>query len=1110
MATSQRARQIASDPRSSVEQDKTVVAEREIGHGHAVAGLVAGGVPLRRQSSLSQPPGAGLDGADGSAPRAEEPVGQVLRRSTEVPPAMGDGPSTSTPSVLRRNGIVLGGHRDAPTTAPPQNTMSQGTGAFSGTTTETTDVGQSLSDRAGGFTGSRTETTRKGVAGAWKSGETSRDVNNGKSTTTTKTSHDHLAGAEAWLKTITEASDAQLLAAFQARARAGAFSKGSGEVGYQRGKFSTGASGSYDTMAGLDGGVSGHAKVDTSGLLPALEAAIAAYVKGGVGLDAEASAFARLWKLEFVATGKVSLFAGFEGSAKGRAFLNAKEGIGAEGEVSGFAGARGELSGKVTLSLGPAELMAMGSVEGKAGAWGSASGKVAISFTGVEVTGKAEAFAGVTGTAKGSTAMSFRGKEIFSAKGSVTAAAGIGGKVGGSFSMSGGKLKIELGVLAVKGIGGGFDLSGEVDLYALGNAICTAIWEQYANYVNEVTEDVGYIPRDVIIDPVERDRVEQQGYDAFIFDFRAYAAEKLSGSGQTGLNRERVDKILKARRGQLGTALTHVEADLGIERAAKEAFGPLLKHIEVQGGSIRVFDAVLGSGIGAVREKHSQDSSTEALRAALAAGAAQTRGGTGKSGPTHAPDYAAVNKVLGKFAPPLITSYGQDTAGADAVIAGLIEEVYDGIWTQVVVTGGKLSSAKVDLQAISKKDAAAEEQRTTMARVGALASLQSACAAYAAEQAKSAKKAITREKVSAIIEANAGPLLASARSEVADRVITDMVIRGLGKSIKTLIFSGGAIRAFEAADPAEVNREYQADQDAKRRTALYDKAKQDFAAYVVEKTKTGENGVKQTRVQKIVDAVTSKIAPEHLGEADAALTIAARDGLGPMVNFVKIDGGTAVVVASQTKAKALKDEHVAHEQGRGRFLGDQEANERRYFVRKSVNGPLRALAAEIRANPRGVPTLAAIQRVVDDAMGSRSDVLTKADAREYLVQLVVEAFDGVVSISIDEQGRLIRPAFDMTRLMELRAKDADSAASRTAQAALRGPLKAYAAKTAKSRPTMDGITEAINKVRPQLAGLQPEDLDFLLQMAVMEAFTSERIKSVTFSGGDIVALRLAR
>jgi hypothetical protein len=57
---------------------------------------------------------------------------------------------------------------------------------------------------------------------------------------------------------------------------------------------------------------------------------------------------------------------------------------------------------------------------------------------------------------------------------------------------------------------------------------------------------------------------------------------------------------------------------------------------------------------------------------------------------------------------------------------------------------------------------------------------------------------------------------------------------------------------------------------------------------------------------------------------------------------------------------------------------------------------------------------------------------------------------------------------------------------------------------------LDGIQQAIDPVLRTLSGLQPDELDRLIQMAVMEAFGSSRIKAVEFSGGRITMLKLAR
>ncbi len=1059
------------------------------------------------------------DPAEIAADRSADSMMSALRRSTGrgAPPALHAGGADlsalrrSTFGVVRRDGpVVMGGHRAPQQKAEPEtNGFDSGIGSFSGTKTKTESVDQT---RKGGSEGSRTTTTKKGVVGAWNKGETSTDVRNGLSTKKTSTSIDNLAGAEAWGKVIRESSDAQLLAAFAARARTGAFSKGGGEATYERGQLSTGAKGSYDAMAGLDTGVQGHAKVDKTGLFPALEAAVSAYAKGGVGLDAEAEVFARLWKLEFVATGKVSLFAGFEASASGKVYANLKDGIGAEGKISGFAGARGSAEGTATLKLGPAELMVMASIEGKAGVWGSAAGKVAISFTGVEVSGEAEAFAGVKASATGEAALKFRGKSLISAKGTVTAAAGIGGKVSGKFVLKGGKLSINFGALAVKGIGGGVDVGLDVDLYALGDAICTTIWEEYTNYTNTITEDAGYIPRDVIIDAQEAAKVEKQAYDAYIFDFRSYAAAKQNGTGKTGLNRTRVQTILDQRRGQLGTALTHVEADLGIDKAAREAFGPLLKDIVIRGGKIVGWGSVGASEIAGVREQLGKDAATGDLQAALQAGAAQSRAGgpKGQAG-SHTPDFASINKILKSHAPKVLAAHGNDQQAADAAIAGLVESAYKGFWEHVVVTGGKVTSAKVDLQAISQADDSAAQVKTSMDRVGALAKIQSACAAYAAGQAKSKKGKITKDEVLKIITENAGSLTTAKDQSVADSVIADMVIRGLGSSIVKFSYAGGKILdPFEAADQATVHGAFLADADAQRRSKLYEDAKTEMSAYAAKKTKTGENGVKPAGIQKIVTGVVKSVGPANIGEADIALTSAAQNSLASMINHIEITDGVVTMVVSQTKTKSVKDKFATDKAGKGKFLGEGEANERRYTVSRLVRGPITTYAGGIRSDPHGVPTLQEIQKVVDDSMKGFGEQLKFDDAREYLVQVIIEAFDGVVSITADKDGRLIRPAFDMTRLMELRSKDTSKASSAKALKALAGPLKAYAAQTAKGRPTMSDLQAAMDKGLAKAGTGDQADLDRFCQQAIMEAFGSMRIKSVTVEGGTITVLKLGR
>src|SRR5690606_36856994 len=141
------------------------------------------------------------------------------------------------------------------------------------------------------------------------------------------------------------------------------------------------------------------------------------------------------------------------------------------------------------------------------------------------------------------------------------------------------------------------------------------------------------------------------------------------------------------------------------------------------------------------------------------------------------------------------------------------------------------------------------------------------------------KNGVKKDNVAALIKKHAGPLLKAGSDEaqiVADRVITDMVIMGLGDAISTFIFSNGEIRAFTAGDSAGIKQRFSADKDAGKRQAKYDEARKKFVAYAAKKTRKGENGIKESEVQSIVKGVVSSVRPDHVAEADRELTIAAR------------------------------------------------------------------------------------------------------------------------------------------------------------------------------------------------------------------------------------------
>jgi hypothetical protein len=1086
--------------RPSSQQGQRLIAH-ELGH------VVAQRTGADRGSGGGLRVGLASDPAEAAADRAADGAMVALRRSAATVAEQQETANDVMPGSIRRDVPV---HLRRSVQVPirredlqsaPGNTFEKGTGSYQGVQTKTDDVAQT---KKGGSTGTRTETTAKAVTGAYHSGKKDSEVFNGKSKVTTEGEVESLAGAEAWAKKIRESSDAQLLQAVSVLARAGAFSKGSGSASYERGPFSAGASGSYDAMAGVATGAEASVTVDTSGLIPAVEAACAAWIRAGVGLDAQADVFAKLWKMEFVATGKVSLFAGFEASASGKAWANWKE-VGVSGEVSAFAGARASVSGGATLKLGPAELMAMAEAAAQAGAWAKASGKIVISFTGVEIGGEAEAFAGATASASAKAAFSFRGKEILSAKGEVSVDAGAGGKVKGKFALKGGKIALDFGAKAVVGIGGGLDGALNVDLYALGEAIGTQIYEGITKYTVEITGDAGLIDREPIVDALKAAAVKKLGYDIYIPHFRGYAASKLDG-GKNGIKRQRVQEILDEYRGAIGRNLLYAEADAGIVMAAQEAFGKMLKHITIVGGKIEEFHAVDGAGIAQVRVDHAQEQAAAALRTALLAKAEETRKGTGKKPGTHVPDNAAVNSALGKKYGDLVKAFGGDKGLADAKAAAVIEEVFKGFWRHVVVQGGKVSSAVVDLKAAASADAEAAETARLMERLKALSSLQSACSAYAAEKAAGGKNGIKKDNVAALIKKHAGPLLKAGSDEAqiaADVVITEMVIAGLGEAIDTFVFSNGEIRAFKAGDSAGIKQRFAADKEAGKRQAKYNEARRKFVEYAAKKTRQGENGIKQSEVQSIVKGVVSSVGPDHVDEADRELTIAAREAFGTLINHVQITGGAVILVVSQTRMTAAKDKHAADAARVGKNFGDDQGNERRYDIARKVRPVMESYLARLRGNPKLRPQLGEIQQLVDTAMESRKDELTFSDAQAELVLTINRVFDGVIVVAADDKGRLFKMSFNPGRLAEMRRQF-------PLRQALTRPLTRYAAETANGRPTRDGLQAAIDEAIAAAPGLDAAERDGVLMEEVMAAFGARRIKSVTIDGGTITILRLGQ
>jgi hypothetical protein len=200
---------------------------------------------------------------------------------------------------------------------------------------------------------------------------------------------------------------------------------------------------------------------------------------------------------------------------------------------------------------------------------------------------------------------------------------------------------------------------------------------------------------------------------------------------------------------------------------------------------------------------------------------------------------------------------------------------------------------------------------------------------------------------------------------------------------------------------------------------------------------------------------------------------------------------------------AAKDKYAADAARIGKNFGDDQGNERRYDVARKVRPVMESYLARLRGNAKMHPQLGEIQGLVDTAMESRKDELAFSDAQAELVLTINRVFDGVIVVTADDKGRLMKMSFNPGRLAELRRQF-------PLREALSRPLTRYAAETANGRPTRDGLQAAIDQALAAAPGLDPAERDSVLMEEVMTAFGGRRIKSVTIDGGTITVLRLGQ
>lgn len=1038
--------------------------------------------------------GAADHPAEAAADRVADRTMAALRRSSGPEHRSHNGSCNCEPAPadLRRSAI----RRDPETLESEQeqvgNSFESGKGSFVGTKREEE--------------GGKNTTTHKAVGGVWGESQTEHDSFDGRTHRKGSTETSGMAGAEASLALIRTANEEELSLAFEMAARAGAFGKAKAEGSIERGQLRAGGEVEVSGGVGVSGGMSGSVTVDKSGKIPKLAAALEAFAKAGVEFNFGASGFVGAGPLEVIGAIEAAGFAGARAHAKGSMNLSWK-GLEAEGEVEAFAGVEASTEGSVTLKLSDAEVAAGFKAEGMAGAKAGASGSVKISLTGVEVSGSAESFAGVSAEAGGEVSFSFQGKTIFAASGKVIVDAGIGGKVEGTFSFVNGKLSISFGAKAVFGIGAGGEFAVEIDFLTLGKAIYTKVNDAINQATVEIGDSAGEIDRQPVVDKLVAVGLRKRGYEAYIADFRAYAAKKMS-EGQNGIKKERVQEILDNRRGQVGMDLVYAETDEGIMAAAKEAFGPLLKSISIRGGRIDSMIPAPFTAIGGIRAENAKNTSLSAFKAELATSVTKSR-----SGGSHLPDAAVIGKVVSKHWPKVSAATSPDQADAD--MASAVEDAFEGLISGFTITAGVPGSFKFDARGVKDKDDSAAAARKQAAEEAELTAIRTKCAQYAAKKGSQGTEGVKRAMVAKLIAPHATKLLEgldSAAITTMDGRIAAAIKEGLGAAITDVMVSEGNITAFAATDAATLKSGVKADKDAAARTKAYETAATKFAEYAAKKTTTGANGIKPERVQAIVSNAFKTVGddPTTRAEADAELTEKAKAAFAGLINHLEINDGVVTMVVSQTKMTAAKEKAASDSARVGTAFGEEDGNKRRYNVRNAVHDQLVSYFARIKANPRGVPTLAEVRQIVTKATRKFSDELKYDDAKAELIRSLSDASEGVCTVnSIDDSGAFVGTSFDMTKLMELRVKAADERSDRVVLDALAGPLKSYASKSYKTRPTLGSLQTVIDKAaRAWASAITATPVDELIVRAISEAF-GERLKEVRVEDGKVTALRMA-
>ncbi|MEO9110941.1 MAG: hypothetical protein ABI368_12050, partial [Jatrophihabitantaceae bacterium] len=821
-------------------------------------------------------------------------------------------------------------------------------------------------ERTGEITGTKDETSHTVGAGTKGSRTTSTDVFDGTTHKQSGTKVEGLAGAEAAVKIISMATKEELSVAIEAMAKAGAFGEAEAHAAIKRGALSAKLKASAKGGAGVEGSLAAKASVDRSGLIPALEATFEAAIKAGIWGEASVGVEARYGPLVATALAKIEGFIGVSAEISAKAFANWKEGIGAEFSAGVEASASTKGSVTAELALGQMQLEVGAGFEAWAGAKADVAAKLEVSLAGVSASFKASAFAGAKVEAYASAKIKVRGKTIVSAKGKVGVAVGVGAEIGGEFEIKNGKLKIagELAAALKGGVTAGGEL--EIDFLSLAQVIVAEVGDLAKGDDLKITAMSPSFDRKPLSDPKEAAKKEQFGYETVIDDFHAYAHKKLMG-GENSIKKERIEEIIQNRAGQLHEAFSFTETDRGIERAAKEAFGPLLEAIGIHAGYIRSFQPAPAAAGKKVKEDFQQREQWRVARDGLAddfRAYGEKKAQTGKGGIKQ----DKVQAIISKHWKQMQAAF--PGAEADQVIVFAAKISIQKYLSVFEVAKGKITKFDAPPEKAEQMKKGAADDKASQARAAAISTLRGKLTAYRATLVAKPKEVLERGALQKVITASLSSIKDQIGTPELDGEIASAIVAVLAPILESTgitVINGELRQLTPAVGGLETARKTKGDATEKslQATAMTTLTTL-LESYKEAKTKGGKSGIKREEVESRIQKATEKVGPwVQSGEADETIKGIATEALKPMLSSIGISMGR-VVSFDAPKAIAATEKANRKENGKARLGGEEEDNTRRRMISEAVGSEFATYAAQIRESAeqatKGKPAKVKLER----------------------------------------------------------------------------------------------------------------------------------------------------